>query len=109
MTDTLEVPSALLSSSVPIPRLVDQVYLGAGTEESWTVPADTRWVLISCSGGVAVRVGAAAVVPAADITDGTGSFYIGSTAQFEVEEGTVVHFIRTGASATYVTIGRYSA
>lgn len=109
MTDTLEVPSALLSVSVPIPRLVDQVYLGAATEETYTVPADTRWVLISASGGVCVRVGAAAVVPAADITDGTGSFYIGSTAQFEVEEGTVLHFIRTGASATYVTIGRYSA
>lgn len=109
MTDTLEVPSSLLSSSVPVPRLVDVVYLGGAGEETWTVPADTRWVLISCNAAVYVRVAAAASIPIADVTDGTGSLYIGATAQFEVEEGSVVHFIRAGAAATIVTIGRYSA
>jgi len=109
MADTLEVPSALLSASVPVPRMVDVVYLGGAGEESYTVPADTRWVLLSCSAGVYVRVAAAASIPVADVTDGTGSLYINSTAQFEVEEGSVLHFIRSGASATIVTIGRYSA
>lgn len=91
-----------------IPRKVDVLYLGAGTAETWTCPSGTNAVIISATAGVYVRVASAAVVPTDEVSDGTGSLYINSTAQFRVEQGVAYSFIRATASATIVTIGRYS-
>lgn len=109
MADTLNVPRELYRTSVLVPRLVDAMVLGAGTEESYTVPSNTEWVLISCDNPIFIRVGATAAAPTTEVADGTASFYIPSAAQFAVEAGTVLHMIRAGSSSTIVTIGRYSS
>jgi len=110
MSETLKVKHEVLRSTVQFPRLVDVIKLDDASANSWTCPAGTRVVLISCDQAVYVRAGGtAAVVPNADVTDGTGSLYIPSTGVFEVEEGVVYSFIRATVDATIVTIGRYSA
>lgn len=50
----------------------------------------------------------AASVPAADETDGYGSLYVPSTAQFRVGAGSTISFCRKPGTATIVSIGNYS-
>lgn len=108
MADTLKVPSQLDTVSVQIPLLVDAVHLNSGSEATWTVPSNTEWILLSGTGGFYVRNGATAAAPSGAVTDGTGSLYIPSSSQFKVNPGDVIHFVRSAASTTIVTIGRYS-
>ena len=52
---------------------VDTRVLAAGVAEVVTLPDDVRWVTFSGTDDFYVRPDAAAAVPVADITDGTGS------------------------------------
>lgn len=106
MATTLRVPSALFSATTPVPRFVDTRTLGVSTNETWTVPSKVNFILLSADGGFFVRVGATADDTPGDLSDGTGSLYIPSSAQFEVEEGTVLNFISTAARV--ITIGCFS-
>ena len=108
MASTMQIPQDLSRTMLELPRKIDALYLGAGTAETWTCPAGTRAIIISASAGIYVRVASAAAVPTDEITDGTGSLYINSTAQFLVEEGVAYSFIRSSGSATIVTIGQYA-
>lgn len=108
MPETNKAPSLLTSASVLVPLLVDAVYLNSGSEATWTVPAGTHFVLLTGTGGFYVRNGATAAAPSGAVTDGTGSLYVPSSAQFSVSPGEVLHFIRSAASTTIITIGRFS-
>lgn len=108
MADTVQVPQALWGASVPIARKIDAHLLNTDAAESYTVPAGTRWALISADQGFYIRLSGTAVVPAGDVTDGTASMYIPSSLQVKLEEGTTVSMIRKAGVATIVTIARYS-
>jgi hypothetical protein len=105
MAETLSVPSSIYGSSVPVPRRVNALTFAAATAESWTVPADTNFVIFSGTVPFYMRIGGTAAAPG-DTTDGTASFYVGSVAQFKVEEGVAISIIPTGAGV--VTIACYS-
>lgn len=102
---TLKAPSKLTESAVHLPRWVDVVYLDDANAKSYTVPSTAKYALLSSDGNFWVRVGDTAAVPTTDVTDGTGSFRIGSTAQARVEAGSTVSMIREDASTTIVSIG----
>ena len=110
MSDTMQVSSELYGITPPLPRKVDTILLGGAGAESYTVPAGTRWVIINANGGVWYRVGAVANAPVGDVTDGTGSAYLGAgqAKQARVEEGVAISFIRDGAAAVNVVIERFS-
>lgn len=105
---TLRAPSNLTSFSVPFPRYVDVIELDDANAQSWTVPDGVKFAVFSADGSVYARVGGTAAVPTADVTDGTGSLLIQSTAQFNVEDGGSVSFIRAGSSTVLISIGCYS-
>lgn len=86
------------------PKWVDQVSLGAGTAGSYTVPADVTSVVIGYTAGVLYGRfdGGTAVVPAAAITNGTGSAVIMQGDSFRVSPGDVLSFIN--ATECFVTI-----
>ena len=108
MAETFKIPYELKNASVPLARLVDAVVLGSDTAESYTVPAGTRFVLLSATNPFWVRVGATAVVPTTEVADGSAPAYVPSTAQMIVEEGTVLSFIRPSGTASTISISRYS-
>lgn len=106
---TLKAPSNLTAASVPFPRYVDVIELDDANAQSWTVPDGVKFALISTDGSVYARAGgSAATVPAADIVDGTGSLLIQSSAQFIVEDGGTISFIRAGSSTVLISIGCYN-
>lgn len=55
------------------PSYVDVRVLAATVSETHTVPSLARWVIFSGDCNFYARPGASAAVPAADVTDGTGS------------------------------------
>jgi len=89
----------------PAPTHIDQVSIAAGTNTVYTIPAGAVYVILSAPAiDYYVRVDAAAVVPAAGITDGTGS--LANPSQFNVRGVTSLGFI--SASEMYVTIAVYA-
>jgi hypothetical protein len=63
--------SALLGLNVP--TWVDTRVLAANTEETHTIPSGAKYVLFSATTTFYAAYGATAAVPAADITNGSGS------------------------------------
>ena len=81
-----------LTDSIPAPDYVDVVVLGVATAESYTIPTGARYIVFSAENPLAVsaagavdvtneyqndfyvRKGGTAAIPAADVSDGTGSF-----------------------------------
>ena len=69
-----KITGEIMLDAPPLSDYVDQRSLAAGVAETVTVPAWANVVLFSSTGNFAVRAdGSAAVYPAADKTDGTGS------------------------------------
>lgn len=104
---SLHVPSEVYGSSMCLARTVDAVVLGAGTEESYTVPSAANFAIITADGAFYARVGATAAIPVGEVTDGTASQYFGAGVQIRVEGGSVIHFIRAGSTQVIITIGLY--
>ena len=92
------------------PLWVDQVSLVASTAQSYTVPTPTgasatSYVFLRISPGSALTYGdvtGTAVIPAAGITNGTGSFLIPTQGYYIVQVGTAFSMIC--ATASVVTI-----
>ncbi len=59
--------------TIPFSNYVLTRVLAANTAESFTVPAGAAVVVFSSNGDFYAKVGGTAAVPAADVTDGTGS------------------------------------
>ena len=57
----------------PPANYVDTRVLAANTAETHNVPSGARVVLFAATAAFYAKPGAAAVVPAADVTDGTGA------------------------------------
>lgn len=68
-----DVPRRYASNIRTAPTYVDARVLAAGVAEVWTAPANTRFVIFSSTCNFYAKPNAAAAVPAADVTDGTGS------------------------------------
>lgn len=55
------------------PRYVDARVLAAATNETHTVPSGAKYVVFSCDDAFYAKPNGAAAIPAADVTDGSGS------------------------------------
>lgn len=71
-------------TTVEFPRYIDHKVLAAGVAESFTAPTNAKTVLLSGTGGFYARLTSAAAAPVGDVSDGTGSLYIGGSAWFSV-------------------------
>lgn len=85
---------------VEVSTYIDYSVLGVATNESRTVPTGVQWCLVTPSTDTYVKRGAAAAVPAADITDGSGSVYIpaGASRLVRVLAGSSLQMISPAAS-----------
>jgi len=101
------VPSQVSSATPHVTNLVDVVYIHDANNHAYTIPAETKWVTITFNSPVWMRYNAAAAVPGADITDGTGSMYLPSSYSITVTPGKTLNFVRAAAVATIVSVLRY--
>lgn len=108
-TQIRKISHAIRNESPPFSGYVNQLSLSAGVAASFTVPDDCDTILVGYpEGALYVRTdGGTAVIPAATVTDGTGSELIHSGSAREVSGGQVVSCIH--ASAIVVTIACYGA
>lgn len=68
------VPVESVKNEITAPTYVDNRVLAANTAESFTKPSGVQWLWIGSTDTVYMRFdGSAAVVPGADVADGTGS------------------------------------
>lgn len=95
----------MYAGSIELPEYVDARVLAANTSEAFTTPANADWFLISGDGGFYIIRGATAAVPAADVTDGTASFYVPAGFQCKVPRSTQIAVIAT--ATRIVTIAPY--
>ena len=109
MALTQPVPATVYSNLVSFPVWVDAVFLGAASAETYTVPADAGYALVTCNLPVYGCVSGTAVVPTTEITDGSGSFYMSAGMQCKLDSGDSLSLIRATAANTIVTIGVYRA
>lgn len=107
MAVTQTVPSEVYGSSPHPARFVDVVYLSSSAAVSYVAPATATYAIITSDNPFFLRVGSAAAVPGAGVTDGTGSQYYPAGVQLRIEGGVTYSFIRAGSSTTTVTIGCY--
>jgi len=107
MPITQASPHGVMNSAVPFPLWVDAMVLGAGTAESYTVPASAGFAIITANLPFYACVSGTAVVPTTEITDGTGSFYIAAGMQCKLGSGKTLSMIRATAASTVITIGVY--
>lgn len=104
---TVTAPSQLYSATPKFPRYVNAMVLGAGTAESYTPPAWSRFTLITANGAFFARVGGTAAAPSTEVTDGTASFYVPSGMQVCLEGGVALSLIREGSSSVVITFAHY--
>jgi hypothetical protein len=105
MAITQSVPAKFYGSIIPFPLWVDDMFLGVATVESYTVPADASFCIVTCTTPVWACISGTAAVPTTEIADGSGSFYISAGTQMKFDSGDVVSFI--SAAASIVSIGVY--
>lgn len=108
MASLNKAPTNLTSVSTDVPNWIDAVYLDDGNAHSYTVPSTAKHAIFSADDAVWFATAATAAVPTNDVTDGTGSLRVPTSAQFNVAAGTTLSFIRENASTTIVSIGVYS-
>lgn len=68
-----DVAARYASNIRPAPTYIDARVLAANTAETHTMPSNTRFVLFSGNCNFYVNPNGTAAVPAADVTDGSGS------------------------------------
>lgn len=101
----LTCPGERFTQALEVPMHIDQVSLDGTNATSYSVPSGARFLLLSCTSVFYVNQVNTAVVPAAGITDGSGSFAIPFAVEFKVAAGTTLSMIASGAC--FVTIGVY--
>lgn len=90
----------------PVPDYVDARVLGVATNEDHTVPSGVRWVIFSANGDFYAKAGGTAAVPAADVTDGSGS-QLNPSAWELPRDGSVATIGLIAPAATVVTMAFY--
>lgn len=61
------------SYSIPFSDYVNVQALAAGVAETVNLPSNAKFIIFSSTGDFYARINGTAVIPAGDITDGTGS------------------------------------
>lgn len=92
------------SHAVNQSQYIDNRVLAATTVETFQAPAGAKYVRIAADGGFFLRIAptsSAAAVPAADVTDGSGSEYQTGAPEWKVLPGDQA-YISVIASATRV-------
>lgn len=105
---TISAPSQIVATTPKFPRYVNAMVLAAGTAESYTPPAWSRFCIITADGAFYARVGGTAAAPSTEVTNGTASFYVPSGMQVQLEGGAALSVIRAGSSTVNITIAHYN-
>lgn len=102
MATKVATSRSVYNDTPPISLYNDAIVLGAASAESWTVPANVHWVVIEPTAAIWVDPGATAVVPVADITDGSAPFRIAADQAYHVvvAPGQVLSLIRESGAST---------
>lgn len=78
-TQIKDANRSIVAFSTSAGGYVDARVLAAGVAEVHTVPTGAKHVLVTTTGTAFINVGAAAAVPAADVTNGTSSTMVVNT------------------------------
>lgn len=89
----------------PAPQWIDQVELDGSNPASYTIPTGASYLVINCTVATYYVSTGTAAVPAAGITNGTGSM-LGVT-QIDVRDTNVTALSFIAGSSGYVTISVY--
>ncbi|HKV07921.1 MAG TPA: hypothetical protein VJ725_07290 [Thermoanaerobaculia bacterium] len=110
-----KIGHAIRNECPPFSGYVDQLALTGGAAATYTVPANCDTIGIGYGGEVSLGIvvyartdGGTAVVPAATITDGTGSEAIGNGERREVSPGQTISFIAENGD-TVLTLSCFGA
>lgn len=100
-----DIPMRYPSNIRPAPSYIDVRSLAAGVAESHTFPSNTRFVIFSSTCDWYANPNGTAAVPAADVTDGTGSELNPAAYYWNSPPGSAFSMI--SASACTVTMAVY--
>ena len=103
----LRVPSQRYAETPHATDLVDIVHIADANNHSYTVPAETSFVVVAPTTPVWMRKNAAAAAPAGDVTDGSGGRYIDRPTEMSVSPGNTLQFVRATAVTVDISIARY--
>lgn len=106
---TQSSPHGVMNSAVSFPLWVDNMYLGADSAESYTIPAGAGFAVITANQPFWARVGGTASIPTTEVADGTGSFYVAAGMQCKLSSGKTLSVIRVPSTTTIISIGVYRA
>lgn len=101
VTQQLEV-FGKMKQSLPVVAMTNHVDVRVlTTNEDYTVPAATGAVILSTNAAIWVKLGGTAAVPAADVTDGSGSILISAGREriFAVSPGQVIGIVSDSGTA----------
>jgi len=96
--------STIFNDTVYLPNYVNHYTLTAATARNITIPTDCEFAILSAPVDFLTNTNGTAVVPASDVTDGTGSFL--NIGYCRVVPGDVVSVI--SASTSYITLACYT-
>lgn len=92
--------------AIPFPTYVDARVLAASANEDHTIPSGAKYVLFSSTADFYAKIGGTAAVPAADVTDGSGS-ELNPTVRHLSDSATTIGLISTVAGCV-VTMSFYN-
>ena len=111
MATNQRVPGVVSSATPPFPTYHDVLTLATASAESWTVPTDAKWGIITVIGdAVWANSETTATVPT-DVSDGTGSMLlpVNSSLQIGLPAGGAISFIRNASTQAVVQISCWNA
>lgn len=97
----LSATSNRVRGALPFPRYIDALSFAAATAESWTVPSEVGYVVISSTVPFYFNFDATATVPA-DTADGSASGYVAQAVEGIVESGKTISILPTGAGVVTI-------
>ena len=104
MPTKVNAKSPVKYARLEVPQWIDAKALAAGVAETYTVPTDVTFVILSGTQPFYINVNGVAAVPG-DTSDGTASLYVPSGAEFEINSGASLSIMSPAISV--VTIGCY--
>ena len=103
-----KVPGVTYAGTPAFSRYNDAIVLGTAAAVSWTAPDQCSWVIIEPTDAVWGNLLGTAVVPVANVTDGSASQRMSTPYQIRIAAGEVLSLIRAGSSSVTVSIAVYS-
>lgn len=102
-------PHGAINSAVSFPEYVDVLKLAGGAASSYTIPSGSGFAIITSQAPFYAKIGGTATIPAASVTNGSGSFYVATGMQCKLNSGKALSCVSATATEAIITIGIYRA